>query len=159
MAVFMTLSMDCTVVAYLYHVLSATWNRYMQHRIYRGVRVPYINNSAEGANSIRSIYGVGAASRVFHDGAGDHDDVLGRAGKLLDDKMDHLPKTGIFVLEELGDTEEESRGFICRELVAGVEEQGDLGQEDATPPGLDWRAVEEAGCGGLMRVSVLFLRW
>ena len=59
--------------------------------------------------------------------------------------MDHLTQAGIFVLEELGDSKEERRGLVGRELLARVQEQGDLGEEDATFSRLDRGAVEEPG--------------
>lgn len=59
--------------------------------------------------------------------------------------MDHLAQAGILVLEELRDAEEEGRGFILGELLAGVEKKGDLGEEDSTLPRLDRGAVEESG--------------
>ena len=58
--------------------------------------------------------------------------------------MDHLSQAGIFVLEELRDAEEEGGSFVCRKPFAGVEEEGDLGQEDTTSAGLDRGAVEKA---------------
>lgn len=67
-------------------------------------------------------------------------------GQLLDDKVDHLSQAGIFVLEELRDAEEEGGGFVGRELLAGVEEEGDLGQEDPTSSRLYGRAVEQSRC-------------
>ena len=56
--------------------------------------------------------------------------------------MDHLAQGGIFVLEELRDTEEESCGFVGRELLAGVQEERDLGEEDTASSWLNGRAVE-----------------
>ena len=60
--------------------------------------------------------------------------------------MDHLTKAGILVLEELRDTEEERGCLVGREALAGVEEEGDLGQEDAASSRLDRGAVEESSC-------------
>lgn len=62
--------------------------------------------------------------------------------QLLDDEVDHLPQTGIFVLEELGDSKEEGGGFIGRELLPSIEEKGDLCEEDATSSRLNGRGIE-----------------
>jgi len=43
-----------------------------------------------------------------------------------------LSERGIFVLEQLGDPEEERGGLVGGELLAGEEQEGDLGEEDAT---------------------------
>lgn len=107
----------------------------------------HVHDAAEGTDGVWSVYGFCAATGVLHDGAGDHDDVLGGVGQLLDDKVDHLAKTGIFILEELRDAEEEIGGFIRWERLARVQEEGDLCEEDATSSWLDWRAVEKTGCG------------
>lgn len=40
--------------------------------------------------------------------------------QLLDDKVNHLPQTGIFILKQLRDTKEKSSGFIRREFLASV---------------------------------------
>lgn len=106
----------------------------------------YIDNPAEGADGVGSIDGLGAAASVLHDGAGDHDNVLGGVGELLDDQVDHLAEAGILVLEQLRDAEEEGGGFVGRELLPGVEEKGDLGEENATSSGLDRGAIEESCC-------------
>lgn len=87
----------------------------------------YVDDSAEGSNGIGSVYGLAATSSILHNCASNHDDILGRVGELLDDKVDHLSEAGIFVLEEFGDSEEESGCFSGREGFASVEEQGDLG--------------------------------
>lgn len=50
----------------------------------------YIDDAAEGADGIRTVDGVGATASILHDGAGNHNDILGRVGQLLDDKVDHL---------------------------------------------------------------------
>lgn len=51
--------------------------------------------------------------------------------------MDHLAQAGILVLEELRDAEEEGGCFGGRELLARVEEEGDLGEQNATSSGLN----------------------
>lgn len=81
---------------------------------------PYIDNTAQCSNSIGSEDNICATTGVFHNRAGNHDGVISGAGQLLDDKVYHLPQAGIFVLEELRDTEEESGGFVCRELLARI---------------------------------------
>lgn len=62
--------------------------------------------------------------------------------QLLDDKVDHLSQAGIFILEQLRDTEEEGRRFVRWELLARVEQKGNLGKEDSASSRLDWGAVE-----------------
>lgn len=62
--------------------------------------------------------------------------------QLLDDKVDHLSQAGIFILEQLRDTEEEGRRFVRGELLARVEQKGNLGKEDSASSRLDWGAVE-----------------
>jgi hypothetical protein len=42
--------------------------------------------------------------------------------------VDHLSETGILVLEELRNTEEESCSFVGRELLSCVEKESDLGE-------------------------------
>jgi hypothetical protein len=88
-----------------------------------------VNDAAEGADRIGAVYDVAADGRVLHDGRGDHDDIVGRARELLDDQVDHLAQRGILVLEELGDAEEEGRGFLAAPVLAGEEEEGQLGQD------------------------------
>lgn len=54
------------------------------HPWYRGARSSaYIDDAAKGADGIGAVDGIGAASSVFHDGAGDHDDVLGGGREFL----------------------------------------------------------------------------
>lgn len=103
---------------------------------------PYINNAAQRADGVGAVDGIGAAARVLHDGACDHDGVLGGAGQLLDDEVDHLAQAGIFILEELRDAKEEGRGFGGREFLSRIEEESNLGEEDAASSGLDGGAVE-----------------
>jgi len=104
-----------------------------------------IDNATQRPDGIGPVDGIGAAARILHNGACDHDDVLGRVGKLLNDEVDHLAQAGILVLEELRDTKEERRGLFGRELLARVEEEGNLGEEDATSSRLDRGAVEKSG--------------
>lgn len=58
--------------------------------------------------------------------------------------MDHLPQAGIFVLEESRDTEEQGGGLIGGELVTRIEQEGNLGKEDAASSRLDWGAIEQS---------------
>lgn len=109
-------------------------------------RTTYINDAAEGADSVGSEDGIGAAASILHNGASDHNDVLSRVGKLLDDKVDHLAEGGILVLEQLGDAKEEGGSFVGRELFTRVEEEGDLCEENATSSRLDRGRVEESCC-------------
>lgn len=118
----------------------------------------YIDNTAKRPDGIGSEDDVCAAASVLHDGTRDHDDVLGGAGQLLDDKVYHLSQGGIFVLEQLRDAEEEGGGFVGGELFARVDEEGDLGQEDSALSGLDGRDVEEARCGLAGSVSIVLSR-
>ena len=62
--------------------------------------------------------------------------------QLLDDQVHHLAKAGIFVLEQLRDTEEEGRSFIGGEGLALVQEQSDLGKKEAALSRLDRGTVE-----------------
>lgn len=110
----------------------------------------HINDAAESADSIRPIDSIGATSSIFEDGTCDHDDVLSGVGQFLDDKVDHLAQTGIFVLEELRNAEEQGGGFVGGELLAGVEQEGDLGEQDATSSWLYRGAVEETCCRGIV---------
>ena len=144
MAVFITRSIDCTVVA-----CSSQFST-LEGRCPKGEGVgwlgSYINNATEGADRIRAEYYVGTTAGILHDRASDHDDVLGRAGELLDHQVDHLAETGVLVLEELRDAEEEGCGLVCRELLARVQEEGDLGEQNAASSRLDRGAVEESSC-------------
>lgn len=112
-------------------------------------QLTYINNTAEGANSVGSEDGIGATASILHNGAGYHNNIFSRVGKLLDDKVHHLAKTGILILEQLRDAEKEGGGFVCGKLLPGVEEKGDLGEENATSSRLDRGAVEESCCRDL----------
>lgn len=53
-----------------------------------------------------------------------------------------MAQAGIFVLEQLRDAEEQGRGFISRELLAGIEEKSNLGEEDSTSPRENGGGVE-----------------
>lgn len=89
----------------------------------------HVDDAAQRANCVRAIDSLCTATCILHDRAGNHYYILGGARKLLDNKVDHLAKTGILVLEELRDAEEEGSRFVCRELLARVEKQGNLGQK------------------------------
>jgi hypothetical protein len=97
-------------------------------------------------DSVRSVNNITPHRRVLHDAARNHNNILGGTGQLLDDKVDHLAEGGIFVLEQLGDTEEEVGGFPRRELFAGEEKQSDLGEQNAASSGRHRRGVEDASC-------------
>lgn len=98
---------------------------------------PYIDNAAEGPDGVGPVDRIGTASRILHDCARDHDNVLGGAGQLLDDQVNHLAQAGILVLEELRDAKEERRRFGGREFLARIEEQSDLCEENAASSRLD----------------------
>ena len=87
-----------------------------------------VDNAAEGADGIRAVYDVAADRGVFHDGGGDHDDIVGGASELLDDKVHHLAERGILVLEELGDAEEEGGSLLSSPALAREEQQRQLRQ-------------------------------
>ena len=101
-----------------------------------------VDDAAEGADSIWAVYDVAADRCVLHDGRGDHNHIVGRTSELLDDQIDHLAERGIFVLEQLGDAEEEGRGFLPAPALSGEEQQGQLGQDHSTFPGRDGALVE-----------------
>lgn len=132
-------------------------------RRHRGVLVDYarldetlngldgggVDDTAEGADRIRAVHDVAANRRVLHNRRGDHDDIVGGASELLDDQVDHLAERGIFVLEQLGDAEEEGRGFLAPPALAGEEQEGELGEDDSAFPGRHGALVEDAcwtGC-------------
>lgn len=108
--------------------------------------VTYVDDATQSTNGIGSEDCVCATSSILHDRTSDHDDILSRVGQLLDDKVDHLAETGILVLEQLRDTEEEGCSFVRGELLSRVEQKGDLGEEDATSSRLDRGAVEQSCC-------------
>ena len=145
MAVFMTRSIDWTVVAWQSLLSACAIAVKLGPPQTGGEGISYINNATQGADGIGAVDGVGAAAGILHDGAGDHDDVLGGAGELLDDEVNHLAQAGILVLEELRDAEEERGRLSGGELLARVEEEGDLGEEDTASSRLDGGDVEEAG--------------
>jgi hypothetical protein len=121
-----------------------------------------INDAAKGADCIGAVYDVAADGGVLHDGGGDHDDIVGGASELLDDQVDHLAERGILVLEELRDAEEEGRGFLAAPVLAGEEEESQLGEDldalastscfllsktyHAAFPWRDWALVEDSRC-------------
>lgn len=106
----------------------------------------HVDDTAQCSNGIRSINRIAAAASIFHNGARHHDNILRRVGQLLNHKVDHLSQAGIFVLEQLGNTKEKRRGLIGRELLPRIEEEGDLGQENAASSRLDRGAVEQSCC-------------
>jgi hypothetical protein len=88
-----------------------------------------VDDSAEGADRIGAVHDIAADRSVLHNGGCDHDDIVGRAGQLLDDKVDHLAERGILVLEELRYAEEECRGFLAPPALAREEQQCELSQD------------------------------
>jgi hypothetical protein len=50
----------------------------------------YIDDSTESANRVWSVDNLEIRLHIFHDRRGDHDDILGNLGELLDDEVDHL---------------------------------------------------------------------
>lgn len=83
--------MDWTVVAW--HVVSEEGNKGRRRAD------AYVDNAAKSPDGIGSENNICTATSVLHDCTCDHNDVLGRAGQLLDDKVYHLSQGGIFVLE------------------------------------------------------------
>lgn len=104
-----------------------------------------IDNAAQGADGVGAVDDVAADRGVLHDGGGDHDHVVSRAGQLLDDQVNHLAQRGIFVLEQLGDAEEEGGGFLASPALAGEEQQRELGEDHSALPRRDGALVEDAG--------------
>lgn len=86
-----------------------------------------VDDTAEGADCVWSVHNVAANGGVFHDGGGDHNNIVGRACELLDDQVDHLAKRSILVLEELRNAKEESGGFLSSPALASEEQQSQLG--------------------------------
>lgn len=60
---------------------------------------PYIDNTTQGPDGIWPVNNVGTTTSIFHDRAGDHNNILGGVGQLLDNEVHHLSQAGIFVLE------------------------------------------------------------
>lgn len=69
--------------------------------------------------------------------------------QLLNNKVHHLSKGGILVLEELRNTKEEGRSFVCRKSLSGVHQQSKLRKEDTASPWLNWGGVKESCCAML----------
>lgn len=137
-AVFITRSIDCTVVAY---------KAVSTHGLnWRSTDVSYINDAAQSSNGIGTEDSVTATASILHDRTRYHNDVLGGSGQLLDNKVDHLSKACIFVLKKFRNTEEKSCSLIGWEMFAGIEKKGNLGQENTTLSGLDGGAVEQSCC-------------
>lgn len=74
-------------------------------RIHQKART-YVYNAAERPNCVWPVDGIRATTSILHNCACDHNNILRRMRQLLNSKMNHLPKAGIFVLEELRDAEE-----------------------------------------------------
>lgn len=112
-----------------------------------------VDDATQSTDGVGTVYDVASDSSVLHDTAGDHDDVLGGVGELLDDQVDHLAEGSIFVLEQLGNAEEERGCFILRELFASEEQEGDLCEEDTAFARRDGRCVEDTSYRGLVSDS------
>jgi hypothetical protein len=106
----------------------------------------HVNDATKRTNGVRPVDKISAPAGVLHDGAGDHDNVFGGAGELFDDQVHHLPKAGIFILEELRDAKEKAGGFVGRELFSRVNEESDLREQYTALPRMDRRIVEQARC-------------
>lgn len=91
-----------------------------------------IYDAAESSNSIGAVDDITSHGSILHNGAGNHDDIFGGVGKLLDDQVDHLAQRGILVLEQFGDAKEEGGCFVGGELLAGREQEREFREEDAT---------------------------
>lgn len=87
-----------------------------------------INDSAQRPDGIGPVQNVAADRSVLHDDTGRHNHILRGTSQLLQNEINHLAQRGVLVLEQLGDTEEESGGFVRGELLPGEEEDRDLGQ-------------------------------
>jgi hypothetical protein len=86
----------------------------------------YINNAAERSDGIGPVQNIAPNCGVLHNDTRRHDHIFGGASQLLQDQIHHLPQWRVFVLEKLGDSEEEGGGFIRRELLPGEHEDSDL---------------------------------
>ena len=122
MAVLMLRSIACTVDACDVSVLQIAYSVSIVAHVYYPAQRPY---------GICSVNHITPHRRILHNTACDHDDILRSIRQLLDNQVHHLPERGIFVLEQLRNAKEEGCRFIRRELLAGEEEQRDLGQEYA----------------------------
>jgi hypothetical protein len=138
MAVLISRSIPCTVVAYNHHQHSTTeWNQEQR---------AYIDNAAESTDGVRAIENITTDGGVLHDNARRHYNIFGGAGQLLQDEIDHLAQGGVLVLEQLRDAEEERGRLICRELLPGEDEDGNLCKEGATCSRRDGGGIEQSGC-------------
>jgi len=106
----------------------------------------YINDSAQCSDSIGSVYHVASHGGILHNTTRDHNDIFCGVCQLLDDKVDHLSKGGIFILEQLRDAKEEGSCFIGGKLFTSEQKKGNLGQEDAASSWGDWGCVEYSSC-------------
>ena len=107
----------------------------------------HINNPTQSPYSISSInLPTAHSSGILHNTAGNHNDILRLLTQLFDDEIHHLTERGIFILEQLRDAEEEGCGFVLGEFLAGEEQEGDFGEQDAAFAGGDGGGVEDARC-------------
>lgn len=118
--------------------------------------VTYVYYPAQRSNGVCPVNNIASHGCVLHNTAGDHDDIFGGIGELLDDKVDHLAQGGIFVLKQLRNAKEERGGFICREPLAGEEEEGDFGQEDTAFARGDGRGIEHSGYTMIVSMCVWY---
>lgn len=109
-----------------------------------------VDDTTQSSDGVGTVYDVASDSRILHDTAGNHNDILGGVGKLLDDQVDHLAEGGIFVLEQLGNAEEEGGGFILRKLFTSHKQEGDFGEQNTAFARRNGRRVEDASYRGLV---------
>lgn len=104
----------------------------------------YINNAAEGTDSVRAVENITTHGGILHDNTRRHNHILGSPSKLLQDEIDHLAQRGILVLEQLRNAEEERGSLVRGELLPGEQEDGNFGQERATCSRGDGRSIEQS---------------
>ena len=117
---------------------------------FNGLDSGSVDDATKSTDGVGTVYDITSDSRVLHDTAGDHNNILGGVGKLLDDQVDHLAEGGIFVLEQLGDAEEEGGGFILRKFLACHKQEGDFSEQDTAFARRNGRRVEDASYRGLV---------
>lgn len=83
-------------------------------------RRTHINDTTQRPNGIWPVDRICSSTSILHDCTCDHNNILCGMRQFLNDKVDHLPQAGIFILEQLRDTKEKGSGFVGREFLAGV---------------------------------------